>query len=378
MPPRGGRRQSGKGRQRGRTVNQETLDRNIERFSERCPFGADLLRWLRASDVRIVRAAQSGDSRRWELHLILPERLSAMFDIDLEMLCLAADFDKIEPRILDELQQTLRKLDRVDDEFAVLVSSDPSAEKLTRRRPGQTAVLAVDAGTLANGSTPDFPTALATSLLTVDHFNVTTPLTDPSSFFGRDDDIEDALQCLSAGQHLGIFGLRKSGKSSLLNQIARILGARGWAIARVDLNAYVGRPERMSEDLVRRLQESAQSLGVPVARLTSTRRAPQTVEQRWIDDLERLAVGLSDHPGILLIVDEVDTVLPGRVEGAGGDPDDRRKMLRALVQLRAMVQDIQSRQGVHPVLLTAGVDATIFELPRLAGGDNPLYQFWVS
>ena len=295
-----------------------------------------------------------------------------MFAIDLEMLCLVADFEKIEPRILDELQQRLRKLDRVDDELAVLVCSDPSAEKLTRRRPGQTAVLAVDAAKLSDRSLPDFPTTLAGSLMTVDHFNVTKPLTDPSSFFGRDNDIEDALQCLSAGQHLGVFGLRKSGKSSLLNQVERILADRRWAIARVDLNAYVGRPERMSEDLVRRLSESAQRLGVRVPRLTSTRG---NIEQRWIEDLEALVSRLSSAEGILLIVDEIDTVLPGRVESAGGDREDRRKMLRALVQLRAMVQDVQVRQSVHPVLLSAGVDATLFELPRLAGTDNPLYQF---
>lgn len=358
--------------QRRPTANQEKLERSIATFARQCPFGDGLLRWLRASDVTIVRAARSPYSRRWDLHLILPERLGQMFDIDLEMLCLAADFKKIEPRILDELQQSLHKLDRVDDELAVLVSSDPSAEKLTSRRPGQTAVLAVDAARLADRSMPDFPTALAGSLLTVDHFNVTTPLTDPSSFFGRDKDIEDALQCLSAGQHLGIFGLRKSGKSSLLNQVERVLDDRGWAIARVDLNAYVGRSERMSEDLVRRLRGSAQRLQTPVPPLRSTRG---NIEQRWIEDLEALVSALANVAGILLIVDEIDTVLPGRVESAGGVAEDRRKMLRALVQLRAMIQDTQTRQDVHPVLFSAGVDATIFELPRLTGGDNPLYQF---
>src|SRR3954447_6143254 len=85
------------------SANQQRLDENIARFEGAVPFGRDLLAWLQRSDVRVVWSAPMG-SGRWGLNLVLPRHLRQIFDVDLEMLCMVADFEQVEPRTLDALQ----------------------------------------------------------------------------------------------------------------------------------------------------------------------------------------------------------------------------------------------------------------------------------
>ncbi len=52
-----------------------------------------------------------------------------------------------------------------------------------------------------------------------DPYTESKPIKDATWFYGRDDLMERISPILAQGQHLGIFGLRKVGKTSLLNQI---------------------------------------------------------------------------------------------------------------------------------------------------------------
>jgi hypothetical protein len=354
-----------------RTVNQQVLDQSVQSFANDYQYGHTLLAYLRRADAQVVRVERSRQNR-WLVHVVLPKRLGEMFDIDLEMMWMATDYDRVEPRVLEDLQLSLRTA-RVDDEIAVLVSADPAAERMTRRRPGGTAVLPINAATLDKA--PDLGNALAKMLVTVDHFNVTVPILDPTAFFGRESDIEEARKCLRAGQHLGIFGLRKAGKSSLLNQIQRLVGEERWALARLDLNGYSGRAPRAIEDLLRRLHGSLHGLGFRPGALRSTGKTVRILRRYWLDDLTMLLDTAGDRTGVLIVIDEIDIVLPGRIVAAGGDDTDRSLLIGAFTQLRSVAQQRQAEGKAYPVVLSAGVDPHIFEAPSTNGGDNPLYQF---
>lgn len=355
-----------------RTVNQQVLDRSIEQFSREYRYGEALLSYFRRADSQIVRVEKRERQDRWLVHVVLPERLGEMFDIDLEVLCMATEYDRVEPRVLDDLQRSLETA-RVDDEIAVLASADPNVERLTRKRPGGTAVLPINAASLDGA--PDLGTALARMLVTVDHFNVTVPIADPTAFFGREHDIEEARKCLGAGQHLGIFGLRKAGKSSLLNQIQRVAVGDRWAVARIDLNGYGGRASRAIEDLLRRLHGSLTSLGCKPGRLRSIGPTVSILQRYWLDDLTMLLDASGDRADVLIIIDEIDIILPGRLVAAGGDDADRSLLVAAFSQLRSIAQQRQAEARSYPVVLSAGVDPHIFEAPTTGGADNPLYQF---
>jgi hypothetical protein len=56
-------------------------------------------------------------------------------------------------------------------------------------------------------------------LTRIDPYAESKPINDPNWFYGRDEFLDRLPAVLAQGQHVGIFGLRKVGKTSLLNQL---------------------------------------------------------------------------------------------------------------------------------------------------------------
>lgn len=360
----------------GQTINQQVLADKITTFVRAVDYGAALITYLARDEVEVVRAEQIKRGH-WHLFLVLPSHLQSLFDVDLEVLCVATTFAEVHPRIFRDIQSALRDNQRADRELAMLVSDDPKAERLVRRRAGETAVLALRGADLGEGEERGFRHDLLQTMLTVDHFNVTTPITEPSAFFGRQNDIKEVRQCLDKGQHVGIFGLRKAGKSSLLNQTRSLLVERGWVVAQLDLNEYIGTPRRFKGAVVREMAEAGERTGIPQGRLRSLeeRRGSDVVNESWLDDVGRLTKQFESAEGVALIIDEVDVALPARTLSDLGPDEESLGLLRALSQLRGLCQRLQARGDSYPVLLCAGVNPALFEHPQIRGVANPLYQF---
>lgn len=360
----------------GQTPNQKFLDDKKSEFVRNSEFGDALLRYLRKDEVQVVRV-ERGLQGRWQLFAVLPEQMRAMFDIDREVLFVVTDYKRLEPRALSEVQFFLKDRARVDDEVAVLVSQDENADRLARQRAGETAILTLDSRKLSDPTRPTFRQALAHMLATVDHFNVTTPIREPSAFFGRQRDIGEAIQTLEHGQHAAIFGLRKAGKSSFLNRVQALLRERGWAVVALDLNEFFGTPRRFKLSVVQSFADEVLAFKQPLPKLRSTeeRRGVDVINESWLDDLDRIRRALEDKAEMALIIDEIDSALPARTLNVLDPAEDSLGLLRALSQFRAFAQRHQMQGRKYPVLLGAGVDPSLFEEPKVRGIANPLYQF---
>ena len=296
-----------------------------------------------------------------------------MFDIELDVLCLVADYDRVEPRVLQEMNDILATNRRADLEIAVIITQDSTATRLTRKRAGETAYVAL---TRDEVQTPDFTfrEALAQTLLTVDHFNVTVPITEPSAFFGRTEDIRELQLAVRAGQHVGVFGLRKAGKSSLLNQLARVLNAEGYPVARIELEEFIDSPRHFKATVVDAMAEALVAAGRPLPPLRTDRAHPSSVNDYWLSDIETIVRSTSSAAPIVLMCDEIDAALPVRTFREVS-PDVDLGILRALTQLRGLFQRMQSLGENYPVFVAAGVDPAIFARSQVREQANPLFQF---
>ncbi|MGW2637597.1 nSTAND1 domain-containing NTPase [Streptomyces sp. NPDC001348] len=351
------------------------LEEKIAEFERRHAFGKDLTAYLRHNRIKVVRVEQ-GQQGRWSLFTVLPDPTAEMFDIDRELLFLATDYEAVEPRILSDLQSQMRKNARVEDEIAVLISKDSNARRLVRMRAGEAAILTIDGRNLPR-DVPDFRVIVSEMLESVDHFNVTTPITSPSAFFGRQRDISSVRRYLDQGQHVGIFGLRKAGKSSLLNRVSVIERERGSIVVNLDLNEYFGTPRRFRAGVVRALSEELAKSHVTVPRLRSLRPShgrDDFINEYWMSDLDALLNAVPLSRNVILVIDEIDSALPSRILSRA-EADEEVGLLRALSQLRAFIQKRQSRGQLPPVILSAGVDPSLFERASVRGITNPLFQF---
>jgi lysine/ornithine N-monooxygenase len=111
------------------TINQQALEQAVAKFRREYAYAEAVLTYLKKDDVLVVRV-ERGWQGRWSLFCVLPQSTQEMFDISREVLLMATDYDRVEPRILNEMQRQLRDNARTDDQVAVLVSIDPGAERL--------------------------------------------------------------------------------------------------------------------------------------------------------------------------------------------------------------------------------------------------------
>lgn len=354
-----------------RTQRQADLQQFLRRFQQDVDYGEALLDFLRSSKADVYRAEPQG-ARVWHLFVVVPDRLQKLFDIELEVLCVATPFDRLEPRIANAIRDAVMTNPRVDSSFVMVASNDPEAEAMLRQR-GELAVLCVTAEKLASGdyNAQGFAQMLTRVLALTDRFDVTSPVSAPGSFFGRLADVQAVRAAIAQRQHVGIFGLRKAGKTSLLNRVGSLLREELTPVTHLDLNSVVGSPDLLRGQLVQALVRVVQDRGglTPKTKVLGQQgqiREDVRMDLVWLDDVTRVLDIIGAN--CVLILDEIDQAVPASFDRDGG-------LLAVLTQLRGLVQSRQATGQSSLTLLTAGVDPALFEKSAWDGRANPLYQF---
>ena len=196
-----------------------------------------------------------------------------------------------------------------------------------------------------------------------DPYYESIPVKDPTLFFGRSAQLQTIPRLLSQGQHVGIFGLRKTGKTSLAHQLR--LRFRDVPVASIDcqqLDRHLAAPlllgvaGALRTDLQERfdVRDRGDADGHPGTQLRSL-----------IDEWH--AHGRSEP--FVVILDEMETLLPiAEPNASHGLLVEGRKVLGVL---RALAQELS---GVVLVAIAKRPDVNrINRLPADAG-ENPMYM----
>lgn len=365
----------GRGDSTPHTARQEYLERYKERFRSATNHGAELLNYLERSGCGIWRCEQDQtDLRRWWLNVTLQTNVAEMFDAHLEIQLVYAEYSEVEPRLLELVQRRISTSARVDHGLFMIASLDVDVERLLRRRRGEFAAIDLHLGEFGSDA-PDIRHRMSAVLTSVDHYDMTTPVHDPGGFFGRTTEFQQIVSAIERGQSIGVFGLRKTGKTSLLHFVAGRRRDAGRAVVWVDISGLAN-----ADDFRVRLLEgawvAARGLGANEDEMPRLRTLNRNGELKvgidlmrlhWLRDLEALSRHARGR--LEVFIDEIDQLHPDRSH-LGADAND---MMIALTQLRGMIQSAEPQSGL--VLLCAGVDPALFERPLLAAGtDNLLYK----
>lgn len=356
------------------TARQQDLERFKGRFTSSTKHGGELLAYLKRSACGVWRCERDEiDPRRWWLNITLPSHLAEMFDAHLEIQLVYAEYDEVEPRLLELIQRRLVSNARVDHGLFMVASLDPNVERLLRRRRGEFAAVDLPLSDL-DSSAPDIRHRMAAVLTSVDHYDMTTPIHDPGGFFGRTQELQQIISAIERGQSVGVFGLRKTGKTSLLNYIAGRRRDAGRPTVWVDISGLADADDfriRVLEKTWERLTDLKVDHDPP--RLRTLNRngelkvSLELLRVHWLRDLEMLSKNVGMR--LEIFIDEIDQLHPDR-SFLGPAAHD---LLIALTQLRGMIQSNETDGGM--VLICAGVDPALFERPLLSSGaDNLLYK----
>jgi hypothetical protein len=148
-------------------------------------------------------------------------------------------------------------------------------------------------------------------------FNDRNAISDTTTFFGRAELLNRLEQDLINRQGIGLFGLRKSGKTSVLLQLKLML--RRHPVVHIDLQIHGGKPRYGAElfnEILKRLGEMllARNGEIPagVEQFSSTAAAAE-IASRFKDSVSRIAEKLQEAgyaPPIVCLLDEVERILP--------------------------------------------------------------------
>ncbi|HSF74968.1 MAG TPA: HEAT repeat domain-containing protein [Microcoleus sp.] len=189
-----------------------------------------------------------------------------------------------------------------------------------------------------------------------DLFDDRNAIGDTMSFFGRGELLQRLEEDLHRGQGIGLFGLRKSGKTSILLQLG--FAMRRHPVIHIDLQPYGGKLRYGAELFDRILQKLAQFVKErsPKSRfdfnpLLPENRPASELTADFSQQMSKLASKLSQagyELPILLFLDEIERILPTQ-----SDVRERAEefnacfgALRALSQERRLLSLLVA--DVHP------------------------------
>jgi hypothetical protein len=164
-------------------------------------------------------------------YLLQPHRLlEATFGFQDEILLVVSDHHSIQPRVMQAVEQIYSEQPyrgRADPLTFVLVSRDPTIESWISGYLGDhpqfrsPIVVSWEDAVAASDDRWFVRNKLSTQLFARDIFDYQLPLDNDMFFFGRGKLVDEMLDTIRKSQNTGLFGLRKTGKTSLLYKVLR-------------------------------------------------------------------------------------------------------------------------------------------------------------
>jgi tetratricopeptide (TPR) repeat protein len=348
-------------------IRASDSDLSFQDFGIQWPGWAWLRHTLRNSGLDPASArklAKVDPCSSWVILAKPSELLQQHFDLQSQVLVLCAPVEVIQVDDIERVEKLFAENPRVDPGFALVMTADPDAG--TRLAP----ILPDDRRYLfvrdeAFRTAPD-PQAFLFNLLRDGLgrrrlFDFRLPAGE-WQFFGREKELEALERDVLNGHCLGVFGLRKVGKTSLLRRMVdkfRKGDARRVVPVEVDLQT--------TSYLRRNLEGVAERIGAALDHALN--RAQIQVPATPSHPLERLRA-VATHveralgTRVLLILDEYEVLL-------GGKRIPRSDGVALLTWLRGLAQE--HPRGFSFVLV--GRNQKLLAPARIDDADNPMYRF---
>lgn len=372
-----------------RTHRQVSLEGHLEAFAEGFRPGRDILEFFRTGSASVIWAKQvppfvRGPSGSWYLLVRLDQAMELRLGFTREFLVYCMPVPDLQSRAVQQAQALLQHLLRVeqkpvDNAVVAIYSNDYMAgAKVAEWTDLPLTVIAlspVQVGDRIRDRRP-LEDVLRPWLHTRNLYDYRDPVSG-DQFFGRQDVLQQLLNACGEGRHTGLWGLRKIGKTSILNQLQRRLivtedvlsvrldlqtssgsGSAGHVAHRIagEIGAILHRAPwaRLTKDVVR-----DEWFGLP---RRWERDHPERAIQALCDGLSDLFSAVLNDRRLVLILDEFEVVWSAEHVLVG--------TLDLLRGLRGIAQETE-----RLTLILAGVNAQPSEAGVLQGRDNPIFGF---
>ncbi len=314
-----------------------------------------------------------GQSSRYRYFLLKPTSVfSEMFNIDREIIAIFSDYENFEPRTLDAFDFASSKLPdlRVENVCRFLISRDKNIEEkitnLLKTDPERPIIIPFTYQELSQSYDDYFiRNRFRKDFYSRDLFSFLSPLRKDLYFFGRSDLIQNLVNRHRAQEHSGLFGLRKSGKTSIIYAIERFTASHSENVITIDCESPSIHKRRWNE-LLFHLVDQYKSKQYSKVRISSEhrydeKRASETFEKDMLNIYRSMPVPT------LFIFDEIERISP--ITGSSEHWRNGEDFVYFWQSMRAFYQQ-------HPEVFTyllVGTNPYCIETPTIGIHDNPIF-----
>ncbi|WP_263170541.1 serine/threonine-protein kinase [Streptomyces sp. SCSIO ZS0520] len=358
-------------------------EQRIARFLNRSELRTKIANVLRGAGFKIVWVNEEAEGKRWSLFLKLPQRLRDLFGTAREVLVWVVESPEFQARTVTQAERIIsEERPRLCEDFAIVVTLDSD----TMRHVSETAetldtlFLGFDAETFSACSPygpSDFIEAMQRRLYVRDLYDLPSAVTRAEDFFGRRGMVSEIATSLRrGGRHVGLFGLRKIGKTSMLYKLRSTLQTNGDSyIGHVDVER-IDAIEPSAENLLWSLGESIYDSHRHIRNITTLQLFGKYKLFSSIPD-KGAVFELFDHDireiiektrrSIIMMLDEVELLSPSTPGSEWGS-----SFVRIWRLLRGLDQQFPNRLSYF----VTGTNPSAFEVSNIGGRENPVYNYF--
>lgn len=300
------------------------------------------------------------------------DALSSILLATREILVVMIPYPAVQIRDIGRIRKLQEQhKERLEPGMAIVIHVDPVGNERLRewgREWGVTILPLEAAPRLPKGELLD--AGLCVGLYQHDPFDLAGPVRAAHQFFGRGN-VSDLARRLRAGTVLALFGIRKIGKTSVLNRVLDEASTHhGMATVMIDCS-----DDNVSQMSAASLLDSiskavAESLAVPATSPYATLQSSSVAMTPGEAASQLLTVLESSDRPVLLVFDELDYITPSSPVA----PHWRHDFNPFFRSLRRVYQE-SARRGVVFSLMFCGVSSRWFSEESVAGVENAALAF---
>lgn len=301
------------------------------------------------------------------------KRLSKIFSTDREVIVLITNFEDQQQRTIQALKiQISESQGRLEGALAIVVHADPEGNRKLKNwgREQGLAILPISArDSISDPAT--FERDLLQDFFSNDPFDVTGPVSDDTRFFGRRTEALDIARQLRNGQIRSSLGIRKIGKTSILNRILHEARTHQDCVCVMVDCSKDDVWEQSAAQLLNSISQSVISASAnhpQYAETIRTRNAKATLADARDSLLE--AIGKTSGT-VIIFFDEVDYITPGSPTAKEAWTANFNPFWR---NLRVVVQEC-ARLEKKLSLFVCGVSSKWFKEESIEGIENAVLAF---
>ena len=344
-------------------IRDEVMSDQLARFPAERPL---LIPFLHNFDVTWGKRRRAHNTEL-SIYFLAPEKtIQDQFGIETEVLLAISDYPLIQPRAMQAIDQILSDdpaRGRVDQMAFFLISKDPHAKvwvgDYCAINPQARLPVVFSTSELVAGSGDAWlvRSAMVRQLFSRDLFKQQLPVVSDFFFFGRDQIVADFVSAIRQSENRGLFGLRKTGKTSLLFKARRVAEQTGSIVLYYDCKSPAIRTLHWDQFLLQIIDELWERLGRSRKKGTSTEH---------VTNQFREVVGVAARLGkrLAIIFDEIEWV--SHIAQLDKHWHD------GFVPFWQTMWTTQSELRVLSLVI-AGLNPTVVEVDTVAGVQNPVF-----